>query len=130
MSERKKILLLAGEELAIYFKRILEREGYDIIISNSKGYHEKFCQEVRSELSREKIDMVIPTNFSDFIPDSIIMIIPVIREFDPNIRILAMSGYVGSDFMKKLEASPIDGFIQFPIEPKYLISRIEQIFLQ
>jgi len=130
MNERKKILLLAGDELAIPVKRVLELKGYEIVISKSKGFHMDFCEEVRAELTHEKFDMVISANFADFTPSSIIMIIPVIRKFDPNIKIFGMSGYVDSDFMEKFNNLGIDGFLLTPTDLQNIVSRIEEIFIK
>jgi DNA-binding response OmpR family regulator len=50
-----------------------------------------------------------------------------LREIDPTLRVILMSGYTEQDATARFENIPLDGFVQKPFEPNELSARVQMV---
>jgi DNA-binding response OmpR family regulator len=113
-------ILLVDEETAVLglLRQILSKAGYDVITA-SNG------REAVRQLERNAVDLVI----TDLVmPEQEgLETILLIRKNNPQVRIVAMSGAFGSDFLNAARAMGAQATLLKPIMAAQLLSTIRQV---
>ena len=118
---KRSILLIAAKDpLGDIFSQALVEEGFDVVVVESYGR----LDEVYSELSRKKYDLVIATNNS-LTPTHILELIPEIKRRWPDIKVVVLSGYYFPDFVVELKRANIDEFFPSPYRFGDILAKIQ-----
>lgn len=119
MNQKKTILIIEQESnVANGLKRILEKEGYNVVSLYSTHYLKELCQDAIPDLAI--ININVPKEFG-------LNILRKTKETFPKLPIVAVSIYSTSFSKNEVARLGADDFIAKPFDVDYLKKRIEKL---
>ena len=113
------ILLVEDEQpLRNLIKRILEQSGYHVFSAGSVTEAKELFHQNSEKINLILSDIVLPDGRGNVLAEQL-------HAFQPNLRILLMSGYTQSNVLKHLKMNAT--FLPKPFHPNQLIEAIEKI---
>ncbi len=108
-------ILLVDDELAVRtsVRRLLEKLGYTVFLAENGRVAVEMYQKKRKDISLVLLDLVMPVMDGT-------ETFEVLKELDPNVRVLLSSGYSKDEKVEPLLNRGAIGFIQKPYEFKTL----------
>ncbi|MBN2515459.1 MAG: response regulator [Deltaproteobacteria bacterium] len=115
------ILLIDDEEMIIHVASgMLQKLGYEVISATSGGKAIDIYKIKKNEIDMVILDMVMPGMSGGKTYD-------VLKEINPNVKVLLSSGYSMSGEAVKILDRGCDGFIQKPFDIKQISRKIRDI---
>jgi DNA-binding NtrC family response regulator len=127
MARWNALVIAEKDTLGLLLSTLLKREDCDVTVVDS--FTPGSIEAVYEEISTKRYDLIIPTN-NGLTPGMILELIPEIRKKDREAKIIVLSGYHPTDFMKELEEKDVDGFFPLPFQCEDLARKVKESMLQ
>lgn len=116
-------LLVADDNDAVrqVARRALNRAGYDVVTAADGLEALKLFQTHSGEVDAVLLDMTMPNMNGEETCRQL-------RQLDPTIPIVMMSGYNEQEVIRKLSGRGLAGFLQKPFMPASLVQKIDELF--
>ena len=119
--ENKPVLFVDDEKMVLEVGSLmLQKLGYRVLTANKD-------QTAIEILKKNKVAFVI---LDLWMPDmNGVEIYPLLKNIQPNVKVLLTSGYMGDHSKKGLSSIGFDGFLQKPFDFKQLSEKIDDILV-
>jgi len=116
---RGEMLLLVDDEkeIRLLAKRVLENNGYKVLLAENGGEALKIFRKMSGELSLVVLDMIMPETDSE-------EVFARMRAIKEDIKVLVSTGYSGNDKTDRMLKSGLKGIIQKPYNVDVLLSYV------
>ncbi len=116
-----KILVVAElDSIGGFISELLGMEGFDVTVVDPF----RPIEEIYAELSRQKYDLVLPTN-NGFSPKKIPELISEIKKKNRAAKIIVLSGWDTAEFVNDLKEQGIDDFMSMPFDGNDLLRKVK-----
>jgi CheY-like chemotaxis protein len=116
------VILVADDERMVQrlAERVLKTEGFQVVVAGDGEEASRLYREQRDDIDLVLLDLTMPVMGGD---DALTLI----REVDPEAKVILSSGYSEEEVTTRLEAAGVDGFLQKPYEYDELVKQVRRV---